>query len=211
MSNLVIVGAGGFGLEVAGYAEDVIRSDKVQLTIKGFLDDTKPQGARHAGYPVLGTTEIAAEPGSLYVIAVGEPAQRETLAQKLAAKGAQFASILHPTCYVAGTAKIGAGVIIAPFAFVGPEAVIGNHAVMNVFASAGHEALIGDYAVLSPYAALHGNARLGDGAFMGSHACVTGNISLGERAVLAAGSVAYNSVPPGVTAIGNPAAFRKIS
>lgn len=207
MSSLIIVGAGGFGLEVAAYAEDMARASKSGVSIKGFLDDTKPAGATHAGYPALGPTDRII-PDCLYILAVGAPESRRALAEKLAAKGARFTSIIHPAAHIAATAKIGAGTVIAPFSFVGPEAQIGEHCALNIYASAGHESRMGDYCVLSPYATIHGASVLENGVFMGSHACVTAKMQIGASARIAAGSVVYQNIPAGARVMGNPAAWR---
>ncbi|MDX2028166.1 MAG: acetyltransferase [Alphaproteobacteria bacterium] len=207
MSDIIIVGAGGLGLEVASYAEDMRRASKSNSGIKGFLDDTKPVGTQHAGYPVLGPTDkIISE--CLYVIAVGAPESRQMLAEKLAAKGANFASIIHPSAHIAASAEIGVGTVIAPFVFVGPEARLGEQCLLNIYASAGHESRMENYCVLSPYATIHGASVLGSGAFMGSHACVTAKIQVGAGARIAAGSVVYQNIPAGARVMGNPAAWR---
>ena len=70
MKRLIIIGAGGFGLEVAAYARDM-----AMFEIAGFLDDTKP-GQKHAGYPILGPTTSSIDRGAFYVIAVGSPEGR---------------------------------------------------------------------------------------------------------------------------------------
>lgn len=209
MKNLIIVGAGGFGLEVAAYAEDITRAGKDALQILGFLDDTKPVGALHAGFPVLGDTNAAPVAEAVYVLAVGTPEGRAALADKLERKGAQFVSLIHPAAYVSATATLGLGAVLAPFSLIGPATFIGDHALFNVYATAGHEARLGKCCVLSPYASAHGEARLGDKVFIGGHGFVTARVKVGDNAKIAAGAVVYSDVPSGALAIGNPAAFRQ--
>jgi sugar O-acyltransferase (sialic acid O-acetyltransferase NeuD family) len=203
MKSVIIVGAGGFGLEVAAYAVDA------GFIVKGFLDDTKPSDTAHADFTVLGSMASAIDMEAAYVIAVGNPQNRKVLAEKLAAKGARFISIIHPQSYVGPQAHIGVGAIVAPFAFVGPQAHIGAHCVLNTYACAGHECRINDYSVLSPYAALYGAAVLGSGVFMGSNAIITAQQSVGDNAKIAAGAIVYSNIPADVLAMGNPASFRK--
>jgi sugar O-acyltransferase (sialic acid O-acetyltransferase NeuD family) len=205
MSDLIIIGAGGFGLEVAAYAEDMTRAGKADFVVKGFLDDIKMPSSRHAGYPVLGKIEPPFDSEISYVIAIGIPDSRKILAGKLG--GARLASIIHPQSYVAGSAEISPGTVVAPFAFVGPEARIGNHCVLNTHTCVGHESRVGDYCVLSPHAGLQGGAQLGEGVFLGSQVYIT-RVTIGNRARVAAGAVVYIDVPPEALALGNPAAFR---
>ena len=48
MKKLIIIGAGG-------YAKSVLDSiDYMNFSMVGFLDDIKPKGFIHQGYPVLG-------------------------------------------------------------------------------------------------------------------------------------------------------------
>lgn len=206
MTTLIIIGAGGFGFEVAAYAEDIAKHDH-SLTIKGFLDDTKPVGAFHAGYPILGGTTTAIDPAAHYIIALGQPHHRQTLTEKFAARGVRWARLVHPLAYVAATAKIGQGGIVAPFAFIGPETVLHDQVLVNVHATVGHEAQIGAFAVLSPYANINGAARLGDGVFVGSNATIVNGATIGTRSKISAGAVVYSDIPAGVRALGNPARY----
>jgi sugar O-acyltransferase (sialic acid O-acetyltransferase NeuD family) len=203
MKRLIIIGAGGFGMEVAAYARDMSGFE-----IRGFLDDTKPAGQMHAGYRLLGPTTASIDREAFYVVAVGSPEGRRAVVQKFTAAGASFVSIVHPRAYVAPGAVIGEGSVIAPFAFVGPEAHLGKHCVLNVHASAGHESRLGDCCILSPYAIAHGGVELAEGVFLGNGACVTARMKIGANARIAAGAVVYDHVPENMFAHGNPARFR---
>ncbi|MGB4101913.1 MAG: NeuD/PglB/VioB family sugar acetyltransferase [Alphaproteobacteria bacterium] len=204
MTNLIIVGAGGFALEVTAYAEDIAKAGTA-LTIQGFLDDTKAPGSFHAGYPILGSTDVALDPNAHYIIALGHTKHRATLAAKLGAKNVRWARLVHPLAYVATSATLGAGCIIAPFAFVGPAVTLADQVVVNVHATIGHEARIGACVVLSPYANINGAAQLADGVFVGSAATVVNGITIGTRSKISAGAVVFNDIPPGMLARGNPA------
>lgn len=206
MTNLIIVGAGGFALEVAAYAEDIAAAGTA-LTIKGFLDDTKAPGAFHAGYPILGPTDAALDPDALYIIALGHSKHRTTLTAKLSAKGARWARLIHPLAYVAASATLGAGCIVAPFAFIGPAAQLADQIVVNVHATIGHEARLGACTVLSPYANINGAAQLAEGIFVGSNATIINGIKIGARSKISAGAVVFNDVPPDMLALGNPARY----
>jgi acetyltransferase EpsM len=207
MTDLIILGAGGFGLEVAAYAEDMTRAGRADFNIKGFLDDTKAISTRHAGYPILGKIGPVFDSSASYILAVGMPEGRKLLANKLRAAGARVATVIHPESHVAVSATFGTGTIIAPFAFAGPESRMGEHCLINTHACVGHESRMDNFCVLSPHVSLQGGARLGMEVFVGSHACI-GRVTIGDKARIAAGSVVYNDVPPGAFALGNPAAFK---
>jgi sugar O-acyltransferase (sialic acid O-acetyltransferase NeuD family) len=208
MSSLIIVGAGGFGLEVAAYAKDCLKAGLLPHEPRGFLDDTRAKGSVHAELPVLGNTEGSIDVEAVYLIALGNPESRYKIAAKLTQNGARFATLLHPASYIASTAIIGQGSIAAPFSFIGPQSQTGNHVLVNIYASVAHESSLGHFSTLCPYAGTHASAKIGEGVFFGAHSIVTNNVSIGSWSKLAAGSVVYSDVPVKASVMGNPARFK---
>ena len=72
IKDLAIIGAGGFGREVAWLVERINREEKT-WNLKGFVDDQQPVGTKVNQYTVIGTTEsIKQSKKDLYVVcAVG--------------------------------------------------------------------------------------------------------------------------------------------
>jgi sugar O-acyltransferase (sialic acid O-acetyltransferase NeuD family) len=202
--SLIIVGAGGFGREIYQYALDT------QCDIKGFLDDDSSSlDGFDIARPILGSiNDFQPAATDQLILAIGDPAIKQKLAQQLALRGAQFSSMVHPLAYVAPTAQIGMGCIIAPFAFVGPYAVIGDHVSINTYASAGHDSRIGEFSSLSPYSVVNGQVEIGRAVLLGTHAVVVLGKYVGQWAKLAAGAIALQDVPEYALAVGNPAKSR---
>lgn len=208
--RLLIVGAGGFGREVLGWARDVPDHAR-SWEFAGFLDDTVKVPDKSASrVPVLGTISgYRAEPGDVLVLAVGEPRAKLALYQELRQRGARFASVVHPTAIIAGTAQCGDGLIACPGALISNDAVVGHAVSLNAYASVGHDATIGAGTTISSYCDVTGRVKIGTGAFLGSRASILPGLDVGEFAVIGAGSVVVRSVPAGVTVFGVPA--RRIS
>jgi sugar O-acyltransferase (sialic acid O-acetyltransferase NeuD family) len=210
-TSIVIVGAGGFGGEVLQYVRDVIRGCS-DVTVRGFLDDRTEVDPRQCdGLPLLGT--IAAytpRDDDRFVVAVGDPEARTRIIRHLRGRGVSFFDVVHPTAFVAPTARIGEGCIIAPFCAVGNASRLGDHVVLTWYASVAHDADVESYAVLSPYSTVNGGASLGEGAFLGTHAAVNPMQRVGCWAKVAAGSVVYRPVPAHHLAMGNPAKSRPL-
>ena len=207
--QLIVVGAGGLGREVFQYAQDVFGKD-AETEVLGFLDDN-PEAL--AGKPLEGkilgnTAEFCVEPQHRFVIGVGDPALRQALAKQLAARGALFTRVIHPLGYVASTARIGDGCVLAPYVFVGAGAQIGMHVVLNARVSVGHDAVLAEHCVLSPHCVVGGASHLGKAVFMGSSATVVPQRSIGAGSKIAAGAVLLHDVPAGALAVGNPAKSR---
>lgn len=208
---IVLVGAGGFGREVLGYVSDAIKS-LPQLRVKGFLDDNadalKPF---RCDYPVLGRIDdYPIQPEDRFVMTIGDPSTRAKIIKQMEARGARFISIIHPSAYVAPSATVGHGCIVAPFASIGSEAKVGHHVVLTWYSSLAHDSVARPFVVLSPYSTANGGAVLEEGAFLGTHAVVNPMIRVGSWSKVASGSVVYRHVPPHCLAMGNPAKARPL-
>ena len=209
MKRLIVVTAGGFGREVEAYARDA------GFEVAGFLHDTDryPGSLDGLGLEdrVLGPVE-GYEPRDDEVLAIGlgDIAPRLATAEALLARGARLATVVHPTAWVADTAILEPGVVIAPFAFVGPHARVGELSVLNTYASVGHDSVVGRCCVLAPYAVTNGRVTLQDEVFLATHATVTPRRTVGRRSVVSAGSVVLRDVPARSLAAGNPARSREM-
>lgn len=208
MREIVIVGASGFGRELAQQFLDATEGQP-ELCLKGFLDDDATKIGEFGtaeGVGVIGDTHTyEIQEDDRFLIGSGDPELRILLAERLAERGAKFFTLVHPRAYVASTAVVGDGCIIAPFANVGSHVRLNNHVLLNLYASAGHDSEIGACSVISPYGTVNGGSEIGDGAFVGSHAVVTPNVKVGQRSKVAAGAVVYRDVPEQSLASGNPA------
>ena len=208
MKEIIVVGASGFGRELAQYVLEI--SDKQpEIRLKGFLDDNpkiRADGGRILGAGVIGDTRAyAIQENDRFLISLGDPELRQVLAERLAERGAQFFTLTHPTAYVSSSATLGAGCVIGPFASVGSFARLGNHVLVNLYATAGHDTQIGSHTVISPYGIANGGSTVGERVFFGTHAVVTPNKKVGRQCQLAAGAVVYRDVPDFSLATGNPA------
>jgi len=210
--KVLIVGAGGLGREVRQYAVDALGDDDYELV--GHLDDAPErvlaQGATLVLPIVGGVHDHVPQPDIHYLMAIGDPETRGEVANALLARGAVFRTIIHPLAYVARSATIGTGCIIAPFATVGAGAVLEPFCHLHFYASSAHDSHVGPFASLSPYAVANGQSAIGEGAFLGTHATVNPTKRVGAFAKVTAGSVVYRDVPERSIADGNPARSRPL-
>ena len=207
-SRVVVVGAGGFGIEVGEIVEAASLHGGPKLA--GFLDDDVSAASRDLPAPVLGpigTADVGPDDG--VVIAAGDPQVRHALRAQFD-PSARWWTVIHPTASVSARAMLGPGCVVAPFAYVGPGAQVGAHVALNIYAGVGHDAVVGNFAVLSPYATLNGHSVVGEGAFLGTGSVLTVGKRLGEWSKLAAGAIAFGDIASNSLAAGNPAKGRTL-
>jgi sugar O-acyltransferase (sialic acid O-acetyltransferase NeuD family) len=208
LKDIIVVGAGGFGRELAEYVLDVAARQS-EIRLKGFLDDDpkkKAEMGRVLGVEVINDPPAyAIQENDRFLISIGDPELRKLLSGRLAERGGKFFTLIHPTAHVASTAILGAGCIIGPFANVGSNAQLGEHVLLNLYAAAGHDTQIGSCSVFSPYGIANGGSVIGERVFFGTHAVVTPNKKVGRQSRIAAGAVVYRDVPELSLATGNPA------
>ena len=208
MNKIIIVGAGGFGREVACWMEHMFKAD-LAGTLRGFLDDTKPAAPMLSAdypYPLLGRIDAyVPQADDRFVMAIGSPADKLRIARSLQARGAQFVNLIHPTATLARTAELGTGVILFPYTIVSANAVVGDFVALNSYSAVGHDAEVGVGSTLSAYVDVTGYAHLGEAVFVGSHAVILPEVHVGKDATIGAGAVVVRNVAAATTVYAMPA------
>ncbi len=203
MKNLIIVGAGG-------YAKSVLDSlDITNFRMIGFLDDIKPVGTEHLGYPVIGNDIDAVDNfrDYVYFIAIGNNAKRKRWYERLKAKDRDLSliNVIDRTAIVSRNATIGEGSFIGKLAIVNSGASVGNNTVINTRALVEHGCRIGDHVNVSTCTTLNGDVIVDEGGFVGSGAVVNGQLTIGSWALVGSGAVVIRDVEPATVVVGVPA------
>ena len=208
--KIAIYGAGGLGKEVAGGIERINRGGKEQWEIIGFYDDNKPIGTEvsHYGKVLGGINELNAigEPLAL-AIAVGTPATRKLIFERITNKNIYFPNLIAPSFRILDqkTFKIGVGNIIQDNCSVTCDVEIGNYNVFNGSNALGHDVKVGDFNVFMPGVRLSGVSNVGDCNMFGVDSVVLQKIKVGDNVTLGAGSVLMTKPKDGHTYVGVPA------
>ena len=209
MKDLIIVGAGGFGRELAQIIEDINQAEKT-WNVLGYIDDN-PDALE--GYPtdyrIIGTiTEWEPSPAESFVCAIADPDTKEKVTNLLKSKGAVFASIVHPKATIGKFNRIGEGFIAYPNAVVTSNVTIGDFVVL-LSSGIGHDSIIGDYTTICAFSDITGGCHIGSHVWMGTHSTVIPGRTIGNHVYVGAGSVVMTDFPDHVKVLGNPA--RKIN
>lgn len=204
MKNLVIIGAGGLAREVHDLAM-VCFPDT--LRIKGFLskEDT---GIADLGYPpIIGTIEnYVPEANDVFICGIGSPHLKQKTTQYLSDKwNAQFINLIHPTCTLSPSVKLGVGVVIKQFSVISSDVSIENHCYLQSSVILGHDVHIEACCQLNSFVFIAGNSQIGYGSSINAGARIIQQTKIGANATVGIGSVVIKEVPADTTVFGNPA------
>lgn len=206
MSNLYIIGAGGFGREVLSWLRDTPEWGR-DLKFAGFVDDNTGalEGKNTAGKVVATIATFSPAAEDLAVCAIGDPATRLQVCRGLCAKGVRFHTLVHPWAKVGDNSTLGEGCILCPGVVVTTNVTLGDFVIVNAHSTIGHDAVVSDGVTLSGHVDITGYVQVGEGVFFGTHAAVLPGAKVGAYAKVGAGSVVLRSVKPGATVMGVPA------
>lgn len=199
MTDIFIVGAGGYGREVA-WTIQRLNAQAPAWHLLGLADDAPDrQSGEVDGFPLLGSVRAAAErhPQAAVFVAVGDNAVREQIVARLGVR--HFPALVDPAADVAPTARLGRGVFVGPRALVSVGAQVGDFALVNARAGVGHDVALGAYAQICPGATLSGATQVGARALVGSNAATVPGVVIGADAKIAAGLPVYQNVPAATT------------
>jgi len=205
LKSLVVVGAGGFGREVASLIHD-INVMYSEWQFMGFLDDGV-DGFTVEGYPILGPiSSITTLPRPIYAVcAVGDPRLRRKLVAQVETCGCEFATLIHPTVSKSQYVSVGEGSIICAGTILTTNIRLGKHSILNLNCKVGHDSILGDFTSCMPGVNIAGDVAVGDGCYFGLSACVINRVSIGEWSVIGAGATAIRNIPSRCVAVGVPA------
>lgn len=206
MKDLYIIGAGGFGREVAWLIER-INEKELTWNLKGFIDDNASLwGTKEDEYEVLGGCEHLKQLGEVYAVcAVGSARVRKMIIKKFKDSKVQFATLIDPSVIVSKRAEIGEGTIICAGTIVTVDVEIGNHVIINLDCTIGHDDVIEDYVTIYPSANVSGNVVVGEGSELGTGMQIIQGKNVAAGVVIGAGAVVVKNIDEVGTYVGSPA------
>lgn len=211
-TDLVVIGAGGFGRETLDVIEACNRAgDPPPWRVLGVADDApsdanlhrlRARGCRH-----IGTLErvIETTPPARFVIGVGNPVVRAVIAGRFEDAGWRPVTLIHPRAVTGSETRVGEGSVVCGGVQLSTNTALGRHVHVNPNATIGHDAVIGEFASINPGAIISGEVDIGARVLVGAGAVVLQGLRVGEGAIVGAGACVVRDVPHGTTVKGVPA------
>lgn len=208
IKKIVLIGAGGFGKEVAQMIESINRRNPT-YELLGFLDDGEHYSTetRINGYPWLGKSDWILEhkDNVLCNCTIGTASVKARIQKTLTEQGVRFETIIAPSAGIASHTTIGKGCVLYWNVGISVNCEIGDGVLLNDGVALGHDVVIGDYTAIMPGTRISGGCTIGEEVNIGGAAFVVPGKKVGDKARIAAGSIVFSNVRAGTTVLGNPA------
>ncbi|MBI6907921.1 acetyltransferase [Pseudomonas sp. SIMBA_059] len=210
MKIYAVVGAGGFGREVAPLVStmpSIIDQEDFRII---FVDDISNDQTIN-GYDVVNTESfLSMEGDKFFNIAIADSKPRQKISERLISAGITPFTISALNAVNLSHNVIGKGAVLCPFTTITANAKIGKFFHANIYSYVAHDCVIGDFVTFAPNVHCNGRVVIEDHAYIGTgaiirHSSLEKPIVIGEGAIVGMGSVVTKSVAPYTTVFGNPA------
>ncbi len=211
MKDILIVGAGGFGREVAWLIEE-INEEISEWNILGFIDENEAMyGEELNGYKVLGGFDKIGEFKNVYVaIAIGNSKVRKDVVRKISTFDCKQATLIHPNVIMDKKSNsIGKGCIICASNIITVNVNIGNYVIINLDSTVGHDVVLKDFVTIYPSVNVSGCCTIGQCVELGTGSQIIQGKTIGDYSIIGAGSVVVKDIEEKRTAVGVPAKIIK--
>lgn len=206
MKDLYIIGAGGFGREVAWIVER-INSIKPTWNLKGCIDDNETLwGSKEGEYHVFGGCEYLSALEDVYAVcAVGSSNVRKKIIEKLKDTSVKFATLVDPSVLYSNSVKIGEGAIVCAGTIITVNVNIGDHVIVNLDCTIGHDAVIDDFVTIYPSVNVSGNVLIGECSELGTGTQIIQGKKVISNTIIGAGAIVVKDCIESGTYVGSPA------
>jgi sugar O-acyltransferase (sialic acid O-acetyltransferase NeuD family) len=206
MKRLAIIGSGDLGQQIAYHA-----NNDNKFEVVGFFDDF--ESPETSTSKILGTVErvekVFKNGGfDVLIIAIGYKhfAVRETLFSRFK-NIIPFATIIHSSCYVDVSCKIGEGVCLFPGSVLDANVEVKDNVLINVACTIAHDSIIGRNTFLSPRVAIAGFVTIGENCNIGINSTIIDNIKITNNSQIGGGAVVISNIEKHGLYVGNPSRF----
>lgn len=205
MKRLAIIGSGDLAQQIAHHA---VNDGHYQLV--GYFDDFKIKGQESNGLPVLGKLDSinnCFDQGMFDELIIGIGYNHMNFRQELFLqfeKSIPFATIIHSSCFIDKSARIGKGTIIYPGCNIDMHTRIGDNCLIYNGTIIAHDSHISSNTILSPGVQIAGFCHINQHVVLGIGTVVSDNIQICEHVKTGAGTVIVNHLSESGLYVGVP-------
>lgn len=205
MEKIIIIGAGGFALEVIDIIE-AINSQNMKYQIVGILDDIKNDFILR-NYHIIGkTNEFLDFKDCSFVVAIANPKIREKIYSNLVESKMKTPNLIHPNSEISKQVLIeeNNAVIVNCYTQISATAQIGKAVIIDSHSYIGHETIIKSFVTIYPSVSISGKCVINDYAEIGLGSNIIQGLTVGRNSFIGAGSTVINNIEENKIAVGVP-------
>ena len=204
--RLAIVGGGELGQQMLNLAQS-----GEEFEVVGFFDDTMQKGAIVTDQCTVvgGLNDIVAyyESGKLDCIILGigykHMAARANIFEDLSKK-VPFATLIHQSCIIDPSVKIGQGAVVYPGCILDKNVVIGENTLLNLGVVVAHDTKVGSHCFIAPRVVFSGFVNIMKSCFIGTGTIFKDNITISSDITIGAGALVNKDLTDADVYIGSP-------
>ena len=211
ITPIVIIGAGFAYWEIFDLIQDINLKTK-KFEIVSILDDNNDIiGKTFNNIKVDGPIKEKINrfnSETKFVFAIGSVNSRlgrKKIIDSLNLDSNRFATLIHPTCKIYSSVKIGEGCIIHFGCIVLAQTVIENFTLLSACCVIGVKNLIGEGCLFASSITTATDIKIGSYSFIGAGAVIAPNIEIAAGSMIGLGSCLFRDTNEGEFTLGNPA------
>lgn len=201
--DAIIVGAGGFGKEIA-----FLLQQQNEYQWVGFVDDRKSEQSDVLGKPVIGKIAdlLQVKTPMAVFLGIAAPTVKENIYEQLRQNPhLLFPNLFAPSALIGLNVQLGIGNILMPYTTYTADISIGDFNMINIGSTIGHDSIIGSYNAIFPNVNISGAVTLRDKNELGVGTKIIQKRSIGDGNIIGAGSVVIRDIPHHSKWVGVPA------
>ncbi|MFQ8704540.1 MAG: acetyltransferase [Thomasclavelia sp.] len=203
MKNVYIVGASGFGKEIAWVIDEI-----GDFNIVGFIDDNRLiLGKKINGIPVIGNVDFLLDKTEQInvIVAIGNPIIRRKIIERLMHnKNIRFPNLIAKNVVISKHVEMGVGNIICSGTIMTTNIRLGNFNHINLSCTIGHDVCMQNFITIYPSVNVSGNVNIENNCELGTGTKIIQGISIINDTIVGAGSVVIKDIEESGTYVGIP-------
>ncbi len=211
--KVVIIGGKGTAVVIAEQIYDAHIRYNMDVEVLGFAFDDPAYVGGINGWPVLcGTREVYDKFKkdnsvkfiySLYRSDILK--ERIELRDSLQIPIERYYSFIHPSVYVAKSARIGVANVILANCAINCNVVMGDFNTMNTNSLIGHDTVIGSNNFIAAHTCIGSGLKIGNGNFTGLNSSLRNLVQVGDFNLIGMASNVVKNIGNNTKVVGNPA------
>ncbi|WP_034922745.1 hypothetical protein [Gillisia sp. CAL575] len=217
-TKVIIIGGKGTAINIAEGILDAEKRFGKNIECIGFAFDDESFGSVINGFPVLcKTKEILAKFGKYQDVKFifqmnhqDKMVERALLVDSYNIPKEKWYTFIHPSAFVANSAKIGYGSVVFANCAIHSNSVIGNHCTISALSSIGHDTVLGNHVFMATHVCIGSSVNIHNNVFFGQNSTVTGSVNISENNIIGlCAGVTNNLMESDKIYIGTPAKVLK--